>query len=580
MPAQTSCGSLTALRATWPLVVAAFAAVALVALDALGEDAASLGSALLQGGLNAMVLALAWRASRRLDGRLRTAWRIVAASSAAVLGTLVGVLVVVALGGPIPSEQGLLWLLVLVNGLAFAGLLLLSPPEIRGASALRFALDGLIVGTAILFMLMAAVEQWQPGAPGGDLTDLAYPAIDAASLTLVLLVVSRRRGHVPTWYILVAASFVLVLITDAATAARPSLPTTVTDSGYYLQLGLIATAARLAAPWPPPTESPERLATQWAVYVPFGLSIGAALYDFVEHDGLVAPLFFLAVLAVSLVVTRTILLLGENDRLARRLRETDAFKTQLLRFISHEVANPLSPLRLQAHLLRGGKAKDPAKAWSAVDRSIDRLEVLSHDVRLMALAETQRLVKDPKPGDLAPRIQGAVAAHQAVADQRGLRLVADISPATVPVDAERFDQVVDNLLSNALKFTPPGGTITVRLRPDHQGAVLAVEDTGAGLTEERRVRLFTAFGRAHGDTQPGLGLGLYLCKAIVDGHHGRISAESLGPGKGSAFRVELPFAPPAAGPPAPPPRPHYPPIPPAGTDEPAEAARPPDPPTP
>jgi signal transduction histidine kinase len=152
-------------------------------------------------------------------------------------------------------------------------------------------------------------------------------------------------------------------------------------------------------------------------------------------------------------------------------------------------------------------------------------------------------------------VAAAVAAHQALAEQRGLRLVADVAPAPVPVDGERFDQVVDNLLSNALKFTPAGGLVTVRLRGGADGATLEVADTGAGLAPEQSERLFTAFGRAHGDTQPGLGLGLYLCKAIVAGHGGRIGAESLGPGQGSTFRVHLPAAPPAVPTVALPPRP-------------------------
>jgi signal transduction histidine kinase len=103
---------------------------------------------------------------------------------------------------------------------------------------------------------------------------------------------------------------------------------------------------------------------------------------------------------------------------------------------------------------------------------------------------------------------------------------------------------VDNLLSNALKFTPKGGAIDVKLwRAPGGWAVVEVKDSGAGMTPEQQAGLFSAFGRPKGSTTPGLGLGLYLCKAIVDGHGGRISAVSEGAGQGARFRVEMPPGP-------------------------------------
>jgi signal transduction histidine kinase len=248
------------------------------------------------------------------------------------------------------------------------------------------------------------------------------------------------------------------------------------------------------------------------------------------------------------MAVRAVMILRENRRLVADFVATDDFKTQLLRFISHEIANPLSPLKVQVRLLRDGAASNLEKAWQAIDRSIGRLESLSRDVRLMALAETRRIVQSTEIADIVPRVGGAVQAHQAVAAQRGLVLRADLpaGPLAVPIDGERFDQVVDNLLSNALKFTPKGGAIDVRLFRSPAGlAVFEVHDSGAGMTPEQQARLFSAFGRPKGSTTPGLGLGLYLCKAIVDGHGGRISASSAGPGQGSRFRVELPPPPPA-----------------------------------
>lgn len=271
-----------------------------------------------------------------------------------------------------------------------------------------------------------------------------------------------------------------------------------------------------------------------------GLGVAAAL-----HDGLSAPLSVLLVGLSLLVVLRAFLLLRENRRLFVSFADTDAFKTQLLRFISHEIANPLSPLKVQLSLLRKGVVSGAEKAWAAVDRSIGRLESLSRDVRLMALVETHRLVQSTADADIVPRVTSAVQAHQAVAAQRGVQLTLQppAYPLTVPIDGERFDQVVDNLLSNALKFTPKGGTIAVQMWRAPGGlAVLEVKDSGAGMTADQQAKLFSAFGRPQGSTTPGLGLGLYLCKAIVEGHEGHIAATSDGPGTGAAFRVELPPA--------------------------------------
>lgn len=297
---------------------------------------------------------------------------------------------------------------------------------------------------------------------------------------------------------------------------------------------------------PPTAQARSRHRPIWpevALYVLVGAALAIVGYRAVVHDGLTRELSLLLIAAVALMAIRAIMVLRENRRLVADFEATDDFKTQLLRFISHEIANPLSPLKVQVSLLKRGVASDVEKAWAAIERSIGRLESLSRDVRLMALAETRRIVQSTTVGDIVPRVSSAVQAHQAVASQRGVTLRAELPnyPLAVPIDGERFDQVVDNLLSNALKFTPKGGAIDVKLwRAPGGWAVVEVKDSGAGMTPEQQAKLFSAFGRPKGSTAPGLGLGLYLCKAIVDGHGGRISATSEGAGQGARFRVEMP----------------------------------------
>lgn len=525
----------------------AFALAGALAIGLLaGQDAvvAEDLSDVLEMVFYGMAAALAWRAGGRLEGPLRRGWRLLGLGATLVL-LAYAVLIALSLAGQAtPQGDELLPLLALVNGLSLVGLLYLSPPDLVASSRARLGLDGLIAGASLLFLVLVSTET--PLEPGADLaapviSDLLYPAIGAASLTVAGLVVGHVRGRTPAWYAIFATGTFSLFLSDSLYAAG-AIPAWASSIGTLAFLGLVSSAALLARPWTERKAQQEPFSAQAAVYVPFGLAVAGAFYDYFENGGLDASLFVLLMGLVGLVVARSVLILRENRDLYANFEATDSFKTQLLRFISHEIANPLSPLKVQVGLLRTGAAKDLDRAWNAIGRSIARLESLSRDVRLMALAETRRIVQSTQLGDLVPRIAAAVQAHQAVAGQRGVTLAAELPqyPLAVPIDGERIDQVVDNLLSNALKFTPAGGTITVRLWRAPGGlAVFEVQDSGAGMTPEQQARLFSAFGRPQGSTTPGLGLGLYLCKAIVDGHGGRITASSEGEGKGSRFRVEL-----------------------------------------
>lgn len=530
--------------ALWPWVLGLLAGLAVTVLALSGnpgaEDLADLGEMAFYG----LAAVLSLRASRKLEGPLRRGWQLLGAGCLLVFLAYLSLIALAAAGAELPEGDDYLPFLVVINGLMFVGLVLLCPPDMVRGSRLRIALDGLIAGGSILFLILVSVEhplQASSGAAEVLLSDLLYPAIDAASLTVALLVLAHSRRATPPWYAALAAAAAVSFVADVwlvtglgAEGALSGVP--------LVYLGAVGTAALLARPWEAHKSLREPLGTQAAIYVPFGLALAGACYDFVENDGLHASLFFLLVGLVGLVVARTVMLLAENRNLYADFEATDSFKTQLLRFISHEIANPLSPLKVQVELLRTGVARDLDRAWNAIERSIGRLESLSRDVRLMALAETRRIVQSTQLTDLVPRIASAVQAHQAVANQRGVTLRAELPnyPLAVPLDGERMDQVVDNLLSNALKFTPAGGTISVRLWRAPGGlAVFEVQDSGAGMSPEQQARLFSAFGRPQGSTTPGLGLGLYLCKAIVDGHGGRITASSDGAGKGSRFRVEL-----------------------------------------
>jgi len=147
--------------------------------------------------------------------------------------------------------------------------------------------------------------------------------------------------------------------------------------------------------------------------------------------------------------------------------------------------------------------------------------------------------------DVARLAREAAAAYQDVAASRGLDLRVDTKEAVASVDGERIAQVLDNMVSNAIKYTPTGGRVEVRVRPNAHEIVVEVEDTGLGLDADQIGRLFQPFSMVHEghDSAAGTGLGLYICKGIVEGHGGHMGADSRGPGQGSRFWARLPIEP-------------------------------------
>lgn len=234
----------------------------------------------------------------------------------------------------------------------------------------------------------------------------------------------------------------------------------------------------------------------------------------------------------------------------RRLRETNEFKTHLLNTTAHELNTPLTPVRLQLHLLQSGAlgplSERQEKALGILDRNAARLSFLVNDILDVARLESGRMEVNRTPQRLGALLEESIESYEETARRVGVELRLDASAdGVVDVDGDRVTQILYNLIGNALKFTPDGGRVDVRTRMDDGQAVIEVQDTGPGLTAEQIGRLFQPFSRVH-DTQQstvaGTGLGLYICKGIVEAHDGAIEAISPGPGRGCTFRVTMPLA--------------------------------------
>lgn len=229
-----------------------------------------------------------------------------------------------------------------------------------------------------------------------------------------------------------------------------------------------------------------------------------------------------------------------------RLKEVNTFKTQLLNTASHELNTPIAALRTQLYVLRSSQLAEAKKehALQILDRNVQRLALLVRDVLDVARLDAGQLALRKAPVDVDAVLGEALDAYEEPAREAGVRLHRRLdSHATVEADADRLMQVAHNFLSNALKFTPPGGEILVESQPSDDGVVVNVRDSGAGLTAAQIARLFQPFSQVHDtmqQTRAGTGLGLYISKGVVEQHGGRIWALSDGPGRGTEFSFTLP----------------------------------------
>lgn len=240
----------------------------------------------------------------------------------------------------------------------------------------------------------------------------------------------------------------------------------------------------------------------------------------------------------------------EVERLNVELRGANAAKDQFLAVLSHELRNPLAPIVAGVEILRRSlpeSARSPAieRTVQIVERNARLQARLVNDLLDLSRIRRGKLQLHRVPVALDDVVAAAVQAQQDDAEQAGIRLFSELQRNLwVLGDADRLQQVVTNLLSNALKFTGSGGEVRVRLRQlDGPHCAIEVQDTGIGIPAELLPRLFDMFqqGEVAGRRKQGLGIGLALVRSITAGHGGSVQAESEGPGRGSLFRVVLPM---------------------------------------
>jgi signal transduction histidine kinase len=247
----------------------------------------------------------------------------------------------------------------------------------------------------------------------------------------------------------------------------------------------------------------------------------------------------------SRIQERTIELTRLNEELAEANRAKDVF----LATLSHELRTPLTPVVGWVKLLRNGTLDSSgiAQALDAIERNAWLQSRLIDDLLDTSRIATGKLHFEPQPIDLNSSVKAAVDTVLASAATRSIDLVVRLSPLPIIVIGEpiRLQQIAWNLISNAIKFTEPGGKVTVVTEREGSEGRLIVDDTGVGISAEFLPHVFDRFRQADGSTSRlhgGLGLGLAIANALAKMHGGKLEAESEGSGSGSRFTLRLQLA--------------------------------------
>ena len=234
------------------------------------------------------------------------------------------------------------------------------------------------------------------------------------------------------------------------------------------------------------------------------------------------------------------------EKQAAELASADQKKNVFIALLAHELRNPLAPIRHAVEIIRrvGQDNQVVATTTAMMQRQVAQMVRLIDDLMDVSRLAQDKLSLRRVPVDLASIIHHAVEMSEPLLESAGLSLSVRLpeAPIYVAADAARLAQVLGNLLSNAAKFTPKSGAVTVALERDESDALIRVRDTGVGIEKEKLAEVFELFMQADIplESRGGLGIGLTLAKSLVERHDGQITVHSDGLGEGTTFVIRLP----------------------------------------
>jgi signal transduction histidine kinase len=555
-----------AVKAACALSVVMLAAYALHALFGVGGHRTD--GFYLKWVNDAVVLLSAavclWRAVAVRAERL--AWALIgAAMASAGLGNIYYSIFLIDKNPlPIPSVADGLWLAY--YPLVFIAVVLLARSRIRDVG-LGLSLDGLIAALGIAAVSSAVVVEAvlrssTHSSKAEVATNLAYPLCDLLILGLVVGALALSGWRLERMWVLLAGGIAAFGVTDGLFLFKVANGTyvvgTIIDAGWLLAAVLMAFAA-----WAPigkvtVMQRGSRLLAGSGFFGLVGLAI--LIWDHFQRVNTLALALSSAV--VLAVIARMAVVFAENLGRARneteqlalqndRLLELDRLRDAFVSVVSHELRTPLTSVCGYLELLQQGEGgpvtEEQTRLMSVIDRNARRLLRLVGDLLFVGQIEAGKLVLELGPVDLDDLAAQSVETARTHAADKGIELV--LSEGHLPVlvgDNGRLGQLLDNLISNALKFTPRDGRVTVRVGRKAGTAFVEVEDTGMGISADDQERLFERFFRTTSATAqaiPGIGLGLSISQAIAEAHNGKITVSSrLGAGTTFRFEAALPHA--------------------------------------
>jgi CheY-like chemotaxis protein len=237
----------------------------------------------------------------------------------------------------------------------------------------------------------------------------------------------------------------------------------------------------------------------------------------------------------------------DNALLYQQLQTADRHKNDFLAMLGHELRNPLAPIRNAVELLRiaGSDTQRRSRAQDVIERQVKHLTRLVDDLLDVSRITRGKIELQCSPLQISGVISNAVEISMPLIESRKHRLSVSVPPQPLWINADsgRLAQVLANLLNNAAKYTPEGGSISLSVGQEEHNIVFRVVDTGVGLSRQMLSKIFDLFGRDEGPRSSfhdGLGVGLMLVRRLVELHGGKVDAFSAGANKGSEFVVRVP----------------------------------------
>jgi signal transduction histidine kinase len=422
------------------------------------------------------------------------------------------------------------------------------------------------LGEAVIFTCAFALFQWVfivddivngPGSLGERAVSAAYPTMDIVLLAALAGFFVTAAWRTPAFLLLVAG-VVPLLVADEIYGLSSSSYTAgdYVDAGWLLSYTLWGAAAlhpsmrALSRARPRRRQlriSPLRIALLLSALL---CPPAVLLVQDLRHAPLNVPGVVIAEVTIAVfVVLRFVGILRALERIRARLIEADRVKDEFVALISHDLRTPLTSVMGYIELALDDELEPKLDAerrgyLEVVERSSQRLLRLVDDLLFVARLQAGRLDLTPTVLDLGALARQASEEARRRAEAKGVELVFQADgPVEIDGDRGRLFQLLDNLVSNAIKFTPTGGRVEVCVSRNG-AAILEVRDTGMGFTAGEAARVFERFFRtddAVAGQVPGTGLGLYIAQAIAEAHGGVISAAPRN-GGGAVFRIELPPA--------------------------------------